>query len=1013
MIHCFSWILREIALLLLIYQVVIVSGNYDVKDDLRSPLRTPYRTMTASFVRNHTLYFWGGTGSSSISTDSYYTVAPYFESVQLDPNNGDLIYSTVENSKNYTNYTIGAAAVLLPDNERVLFFGGFRGSEAVKFEDELIYIEQYDFRTSMWTSLPVQLEPSVNQSIMPPRNRKQLSAALAPNGKVYLAGGRVTTSSTSDYDIWVYDLNTSSFTPIEEGGWLSRNASALSFPFHGTVVLPDGRIAYVTDVSNHVRILDTNTNTVYLQDITGYETIPGGGMRGLNISHMYTDVRFYGHAFLAPNNRYIYLYGGCNRYDHFESCKTGVAILDTVTWSWIAPKNILGPTPNARYMCTSAIINDSYMIITHGITVTSNWLNDFNVLRLPEPSDPTGDFAWVSNITHSNDVIVRSLQEGDKPGYLPNFEPSYIAGVAIGSVFILILLIYLIYRWGYKLKSDAIYICKYYIWERRTGEPRWVELSHLISRIILVCLFIAYVGYSIMLISKSPISMLTITKSTDNVPFPGILHFVYMASVVKYLRICFEGIEYLEYFNCESGPMDTLDFVEQGFFQRLDSNGISKLDNDSYSYNMNGITNCWLFTPPSDYRLSNSGTNDGGQLRFLFDLVAVNESNGGSINIELYPHGRNPNLAVYNGGTEQRFLSKLELKQWLRTDSNDMQMANHYRLEYNSYTSISYEIPTHKSLTTSLWNSVGIAPIYESVPNLVTTYKSNTLKNDSHAANSIDIYPISMTETTLQDQRIYTLLTVIGPASGMFALLVALDSVLFGYRPRSPWGVFHRFGGRRLRHSLLNHLYDRFGGLQQPIPLINPVNEQSFSIRDGYHWNSEKQSYSPISLWKHQHQNDELIDVKRQLTKTTTRLHELERRTQLMEIVFKTYYVDDEIFYNLYNAHELNNSSGINAMDNSVGEGSITVIDTIDSLSSPTRSSSRSSSSNNSLSAGDEKRNSIIGRKSIKNWSLLRGLRQASENTESLERQNSDDLSDATFTTPPPSVRDSNEERRL
>ncbi|KAG2222612.1 hypothetical protein INT45_008731 [Circinella minor] len=837
--------------------------------------------MTASFVRNNTLYFWGGTASSSMSTDSYYTVAPYFESVQLDANNGELTYSTVENSKNYTNYTIGASAVLLPDNERVLFFGGFRGSEAVISEDELIYIEQYDFRTSMWTSLPVQLDPSVNQSIMPPRNRKQLSAALAPNEKIYLAGGRATPGPTSDYDIWVYDLNTSSFTPIEEGGWLSRNTSTRSFPFHGTVVLPDGKIAYVTDVSNRVRILDTNTNAVYFQDITGYETIPGGGMIGLNISHMYNDVRFYGHAFL-----------GCNIYDHFESCKTGVAILDTVTWSWIAPKNILGPTPNARYMCTSAIVNDTYMIITHGITVTSNWLNDFNVLRLPESSDPTGDFAWVSNITYSNDVIVRSLQEGDKPGYLSDVEPGYIAGVAIGS------------NW------------------RTTMD----------------------------------------------------------------LRICFEGIKYLEYFNCESGPMDTLDFVDQGFFQRLNSNGISKLDNDSYA--MNGITNCWLFTPPSDYRLSNSGTNDGGQLRFLFDLVAVNESNGGSINIELYPHGRNPNLAMYNGGTEQPFLSKLELNAWLRTDSNDMQMANHYRLEYNSYTSISYEIPTHKSLTTSLWNSVGIAPIYKSIPNLVTTYKSNTLKNDSHAANSIDIYPISMTETTLQDQRIYTLLTVIGPASGIFALLVALDSVLFGYRPR-------------------------FGGLQQPIPLINPVNEQSFSIRDGYHWNSEKQSYSTLSLWKHQQQNDELIDVKRQLTKTTDRLYELERRTQLMEIVFKTYYVDDEIFHNLYNAHELNNISGINDMDSSTGEGSITVIDTIDSLSSPTRSSSTRSSSNNSLSERDEKRNSIIGRKSIKNWSLLRGLQRASDNTESLERQNSEDLSDATFTTPPPSVGDSNEERRL
>lgn len=66
----------------------------------------------------------------------------------------------------------------------------------------------------------------------------------------------------------------------------------------------------------------------------------------------------------------------------------------------------------------------------------------------------------------------------------------------------------------------------------------------------------------------------------------------------------------------------------------------------------------------------------------------------------------------------------------------------------------------------------------------MTTYKSNTLTNDSHASNSIDTYPTSMTETILQEQRIYTLLTAIGPVSGIFALLVALDSVLFGYRPQ-------------------------------------------------------------------------------------------------------------------------------------------------------------------------------------------------------------------------------------
>ena len=123
MTFCSSWILREIVLILLIYQVAIVSASYDVNGELQSPLKTHCCIMTASFMRNNTLYFWGETGCSSIRTDSFHNVSPYFESVRLDADNynGELIYSTVENSEHYDNYSIGASAVLLPDNERVLF----------------------------------------------------------------------------------------------------------------------------------------------------------------------------------------------------------------------------------------------------------------------------------------------------------------------------------------------------------------------------------------------------------------------------------------------------------------------------------------------------------------------------------------------------------------------------------------------------------------------------------------------------------------------------------------------------------------------------------------------------------------------------------------------------------------------------------------------------------------------------------------------------------------------------
>ncbi|KAI9259676.1 hypothetical protein BDA99DRAFT_561094 [Phascolomyces articulosus] len=1031
------WVLKVILLLNILFTYQVVESNYNVEDVLRSPLKTAYRMTTASFVRNNTLYFWGGGGS--IWTTTYSIVAPYFESVRLDETNGNLVYSTVNNSKDYTNYSTGASAVLLDDNERVLFIGGAREPDKSINESGSLYMEQYDFRTASWESLPVRLASSINQSIPTPRNRQQLGATLAPNGKVYIAGGLLTNNYTDDYDIWEYDPVGEVFAPVEEGGRLPLSADVLALLDHGSVLLPrNGRIVYVTDVSNYVRILDTNTNSVYIQDTTGYWNIPGGGVRGLNVSERYPQYRFNGHAMLAPNERYIYLYGGCIQYNHYETCSSDVAILDTDTWEWIPPKAMLGLQQNARFHCTAAIVNDGYMIITHGHTITYNWLNDFNVLRLPDPSDPAGYFVWVSNITESTeDIVQSSIKQVDVDGassYLvPRLSAGGIAGVTIGSVALVLAIIFLLYRWGYNAKTGVTYyiVNRYILWGRRTGEPRWTELSHFITRVVLICLFIAYVGYSIVLISRSPITAFTITSPADKVAFPD-------------LRICFNGLSAIDYFNVESGGMSSRDFVDQNFFQRLNGSGI--VDLDDASYNMSGIMNCWLFTPPPNFTLTNSGPSDGGKLRFLFDLDPIHESSGPNIQIELYPHGRNPNLALY-ADINQPYITPSEYEEWLRADFNGMQFKNRYQLEFNAHTSISYCIQKYKKFTPSLWNNIGFAPIYHSFPELVTTVQTNPLQNVSHDANSIDIYPSSMVETTLQEQRIYTLFTIIGPASGIFALLVALDGVLFGVRPRSPWGLVHRFSFGKLRHSLLNNLYNTFGGLQRPIPLINPVDSQAFDNKDGFHWNNEKRiSTSSLLFWRQESGNQQdnisniinrqpplyshrysttssisiptfpsetkaeshllqetesrLHETTKELAKTKARHNELERRVQLLEIMLKTYYINDEVFLNLYNAHELN-AHGHDDLDSDGARASITLIESIDSLSVASSSSSTRTEKRNTVMTSDPFRNRLFGR--------LRSV-SSNNNATTLERQNSDVLSDATFASPL-SVGDLNEDR--
>ena len=55
----------------------------------------------------------------------------------------------------------------------------------------------------------------------------------------------------------------------------------------------------------------------------------------------------------------------------------------------------------------------------------------------------------------------------------------------------------------------------------RLGEPRWAESSRTITKIILFCVFCAYLTYSINQVVTSPTSTLSIQQQNETVPTPG------------------------------------------------------------------------------------------------------------------------------------------------------------------------------------------------------------------------------------------------------------------------------------------------------------------------------------------------------------------------------------------------------------------------------------------------------------------------------------------------------------
>ena len=206
------------------YLTIIVYAGGPFSDDLFTAssdfadmFKNPPRRYPATFERNNVAYIWGGEGIQS--TESFRDIVPYFNVINIDTEKQTLSYDFVDNSRDYRNFTSGAAAVVDPtSNDRVLFFGGYRETRMNASEDAPMYIEQYDFINSHWTSIiPAIAQSQANESteISPPRNRAFATATTASDGNVYIAGGKLTdvNGTIDSVIIWKYDPIYQIFAP--------------------------------------------------------------------------------------------------------------------------------------------------------------------------------------------------------------------------------------------------------------------------------------------------------------------------------------------------------------------------------------------------------------------------------------------------------------------------------------------------------------------------------------------------------------------------------------------------------------------------------------------------------------------------------------------------------------------------------------------------------------------------------------------------------------------------------
>lgn len=292
-----------------------------------------------------------------------------------------------------------------------------------------------------------------------------------------------------------------------------------------------------------------------------------------------------------------------------------------------------------------------------------------------------------------------------------------------------------------------------------------------------------------------------------------------------------------------------------------------------------GAVNCFLFRTDESFQMtSTSGANNGS--RMLFTLFGDQTISYGRIHVSVYPKAMDPNVKVYNLDDDgvTVIMSDFDVANWQNGERNDIETENVYTLEPFTYSALSYNLIDHRYLQPVGWNYVGFAPITNSTPEVTTNFRQEAPNPNYTATHSdlgfIAIFPESFVNITEREVKMYTLLNALGFVGGIFGLLVSLQTWMFGFRPRSPWGVVHRWSVGDMKRSLLRGLQANFKTSESSIPLVHPLHPR-FSMNNIADLGYESESQ---------------------------RISRVEERMQILELLFKSYYVDDEIFRSLDDA---------------------------------------------------------------------------------------------------------------
>jgi hypothetical protein len=236
---------------------------------------------------------------------------------------------------------------------------------------------------------------------------------------------------------------------------------------------------------------------------------------------------------------------------------------------------------------------------------------------------------------------------------------------------------------------------------------------------------------------------------------------------------------------------------------------------------------CFLFRAPSSFKIGQTSRrleSKGSFLKFDYYRNSLVPSTISQVRVELYNKLQDPIPATYglldNNDTDAyrtHGFNDNNINEGLIVEAKQQVSKNSYQLNTNVMSTISYELIKHISLKKGAWNYIGVSPsvnVQHKVETLVysesfiTEYSS--MPGSNSPFGSLHVYPLYYQTKVLREQKAFAFINAIGIFGGLFGLLFSLQSCLFGYRPRSPWGYMHRWSFGQFRSSLMNGLQTNF-----------------------------------------------------------------------------------------------------------------------------------------------------------------------------------------------------------